>query len=169
MLAATLLVLAPAGGADAEGRLTVHDTPRPLPDITFTGRDGMTYGLADYRSQVVVLNIWATWCLPCIRELPSLSALQADLGEAGVQVLPLAVDRMGVPAAAGFFAKEGITNLPALAAPGTAVVKALGEDGLPLTVVIDKAGREAARVLGPAEWNSGRYRALVEALAKAAL
>lgn len=160
-----LLSLPGAAGAGAVGQLVVHDAPRPVPPLSFTDQDGTRHSLADHQGQVVVLNIWASWCLPCLEEMPALDALQAAMGGHGVQVLPLTVDRTGVLAARRVFAKRHITALPLLAAKGVEVVHALREEALPLTVVLDRSGREVARLRGAAAWNEGPYRAFVERLA----
>ena len=83
--------------AQAPGGFAVHETPRPLPDIQFENGQGEAMSLADFRGKVVLLNIWATWCAPCRREMPTLERLQATLGGPDFQVVALSLDRKGLP------------------------------------------------------------------------
>src|SRR6516164_4137900 len=96
---------------DPLNKFTRHAEPRVVPDIVFNDADGRQVRLSDWRGQLVLLNIWATWCAPCKAELPSLDRLQAKLGGKGFTVLALSTDRGGPKAPAQFFSREGITHL----------------------------------------------------------
>ncbi len=136
---------------------------RAAEPVAFTDERGAQQTLADYRGRVVVLNLWATWCAPCVEEMPALDRLQAAVKEAAV--LPVSVDRD--PAAArAFFEKHGIRHLPVLSAKASAIFKAVGDNRLPVTIVFDAAGREVERHVGKREWDSpatvARLKALLE-------
>ena len=115
--------------------------------------------IADYRGSGVVMNFWATWCAPCVREMPSLDRLQAEAP--GIRVLALSVDRGGAPVIETFYRKYGISNLDVLADRGAKLMRKLGVRGLPTTLLIDSEGNEVGRVVGPAEWDQGPLRALI--------
>lgn len=158
MVMSLALVMATAGAAPPPEGLQVHPEPRAMPALEFVDGNGDARTLADFRGRVVVLNVWATWCAPCREEMPTLDALQAALGGPRLEVVALSVDREGADAVRGFFDEIGIGNLEIyvdtrMRAPGK-----LGIPGLPATLVIDPQGREVARLVGPADWNSPAMR-----------
>ncbi len=134
------------------GVLHALPTPKPL-QLQFTDADGTPLSLADYRGRGVVLNLWATWCVPCVREMPSLDALARTVAASGIAVLPLSSDRQGAPVVQRFYADRGIKTLPVLLDPSSAVAHALNVRGIPTTLLIDKQGREVAWLEGGADWS----------------
>jgi thiol-disulfide isomerase/thioredoxin len=118
-----------------------------------------------YRGKVTLINIWATWCAPCRREMPSLDRLQATLGEDGLTVIALSLDRGDVAKVRAFFEELQIANLAIYQDPQARAGRALGAPGLPTTIVIDRTGQEVGRLLGPAEWDSEEALALLRDLA----
>jgi thiol-disulfide isomerase/thioredoxin len=84
-------------GTQAPAGFAVHESPRPLPEIRFENGQGKPLSLADFRGKIVLLNMWATWCAPCRREMPTLERLQATLGGPDFQVVALSLDRKGLP------------------------------------------------------------------------
>ena len=142
----------------------VRTGPKPVPELTFLDGEGNEVALADFEGDVVVLNLWATWCAPCRREMPSLDRLQAELGDDGLTVVALSLDRGDVAKVRDFFAELGIANLAIYQDPKGAAGRALGAPGLPTTVVIDRAGQEVGRLLGPAEWDSEAAIALLRSI-----
>jgi peroxiredoxin len=123
------------------------------PDFTLPARGGGTLRLASLRGRVVVLNFWATWCPPCVAEMPSLERLHRALGQDGLAVLGVSVDEDD-EALARFVAKAGLT-FPILRDPGGAVAwNAYGTASYPATFVIDASGRIQDSYLGAAEWDS---------------
>ncbi len=141
--------LAPAGK-----RLVRLKEPGEVPDIAFVDADGKAKHLSDWRGKVVLLNLWATWCAPCKVEMPSLDRLQAKLGSDKFTVLALSTDRTGLKEPAAFFKKSGIANLALYNDPTVTSTVALKVQGLPLTIILNEDGREVARLLGPADWDS---------------
>lgn len=134
--------------------LVVREAPKALPAITFEDARGQTRSLADFKDQVVVLNLWATWCVPCRKEMPALDRLQAALGGPQFAVVPVSIDRGGAETVAKFYAEIGVRHLAIYADPSSQIVHALGAVGLPTTLIIDRDGLEAARLVGPAEWDA---------------
>jgi thiol-disulfide isomerase/thioredoxin len=138
--------------------------PKPVPEITFFDGDGNQVSLADFEGEVVVLNLWATWCAPCRTEMPSLDRLQARFGGNGLEVVALSLDRGDVAKVRDFFEELGIAHLAIYHDPQGRAGRALGAPGLPTTIVIDRSGQEVGRLLGPAEWDSDEAIAVIEAL-----
>lgn len=126
---------------------------RPLPAIRFQDADAKPRTLADFRGRVVLLNLWATWCVPCRKEMPSLDRLQGQLGGPAFEVVALSID--SVPQAVReFFHQYGIRRLALYIDPSSEVTSALGAVGIPTTLLVDRQGRERWRRVGPAEWDA---------------
>jgi thiol-disulfide isomerase/thioredoxin len=140
------------------------EEPKPAPEVSFQDAAGNPVALRDFRGQVVVLNLWATWCGPCRHEMPSLDRLQAGLGGEDLEVVALSIDRGELAQIETFYDEVGIQHLKIYRDPKAAVSRALGAFGLPTTVVFDRQGREVGRLLGPAEWDSAEAIAMLEAL-----
>ena len=125
--------------------------PGPLPDTPVTALDGTTKHLmADYKGQIVVLNFWATWCIPCVAELPALDHL-ADT-DPSITVLALSADRAGADAVRPFLAAHGITRASILLDPHMEAGRAFAVAGFPTTLIIDQSGHLRGRLEGPADW-----------------
>lgn len=160
-----------AGTVDWQGakdagmvKLIPADTPAPVSEVAFTDPDGGSHSLADYRGKVVVLNFWATWCAPCREEMPSLDALQAEMGGEDFAVVPVATGRNQPDQIDRFYTETGVENLPVLLDPRQQLSRDMGVVGLPVTVLIDREGREVARLLGEADWNSEPARQVIRQL-----
>ncbi len=170
---ATLAAAWPARKPKAEeelqslSALSLTDPPVPLPEITFYDEGGQAHGIGEFKGHGMVVNLWATWCVPCVAEMPALAALARALAPADIAVMPLSSDRGGADAVRSFFAQHGIAGLPVLLDPKGAVQRALGVQGIPVTVLVDREGRERARLEGAADWATpaaiARVRTLVEA------
>ncbi|MBU6155557.1 MAG: TlpA family protein disulfide reductase [Alphaproteobacteria bacterium] len=134
---------------------------RPVPALAFTDAAGKSLTLADFRGKVVVLNLWATWCTPCVAEMPMLDRLQKELGDEGVVVLALSIDRGGSKAVQEFFERTGVRHLGVYVDPSMRSTTDLRAPGLPTTLLIDPEGTELGRVIGPMEWDSPEAKELV--------
>lgn len=154
MLGLALLLSPSLSAADAPQKFAVHPVPKSLPEIQFQDSEGKTLTLADFRGKLVLLNIWATWCLPCRYEMPTLDRLQAELGGSDFQVLALSMDRGGLEAITKFYGEVGVTHLAMYLDSSMQAASTLGAVGLPTTLLIDRDGREIGRLVGPAEWDS---------------
>lgn len=127
--------------------------PQGLPDIDFTDGDGRPTRLSDFRGKVILLNLWATWCPPCRKEMPSLDRLQAILGGPDFEVIALSVDR-GLPVIKTFYLQTAVTQLRIYVDQSEQAMPSLAVTAIPTTLLIDRHGREVGRKIGPAEWDS---------------
>jgi thiol-disulfide isomerase/thioredoxin len=147
-------------------KLQVLADPVPEPAVVFVGDQAKPVRLADFKGRAVVLNLWATWCAPCVKEMPTLAALQQAEAGKPVKVVPVSMDTAGETDKAKAFI-AGHAPLPfyqdAKYAFMTGMKPALV--GFPTTVLIDKAGMERAIYAGDTDWNSPEARAVVERLA----
>nr|WP_234891673.1 TlpA disulfide reductase family protein [Sinorhizobium meliloti] len=140
----------------------MHETPQPVPELSFVSGEGEKLSLADFRGRTILLNIWATWCLPCRREMPALDRLQAELGGRGFEVVPLSIDRDGVPKVRAFYQEIGLNSLGIyIDASGKAPYR-VGALGIPTTLLIDPEGREAGRLAGEADWDGPEFVTIIQ-------
>jgi thiol-disulfide isomerase/thioredoxin len=137
--------------------------PEPLVEVAFSDGAGRPRTLADWKGRIVLLNLWATWCAPCRKEMPALARLQKELGSDRFEVVALAVDRAGAEAAQKFLASAKITELALYIDPTARAGTALKAAGMPTTLLIDAQGREIGRLTGAAEWDSPDAKRLLAA------
>jgi thiol-disulfide isomerase/thioredoxin len=162
-LGATLAATLRPGQARAAGGALRHGV-QPLPDFTFTDGEGAPRRVADFAGQGLLLNFWATWCPPCVAEMPALDRLQALLKPEGILVLPLSSDRGGRAQVAPFYARVELSHLGIWLDPRGAAGRLLGVRGLPTTVIVDRQGREVARLEGAAVWDAPDMMAAIREL-----
>lgn len=155
-LAAAGLIVAGMAIASAQQppkNFILHEAPKPIASIAFEDDQGRQRNLAEFRGKIVLLNIWATWCAPCRREMPSLDRLQGLLGGADFDVIALSIDRSGIETVRKFYTDVGIRNLPIYLDSSGKAARELATIGVPATLLIDRTGRELGRLIGPAEWD----------------
>jgi thiol-disulfide isomerase/thioredoxin len=145
--------------------LTPVSPPAEPPDGVFTAADGSSHHLAEFKGRGMVVNLWATWCAPCVAEMPSLEALSKALAPQDIAVLPLSSDRGGADAVRAWYQAHNIIGLPVLLDPKGALARAFNARGIPTTVVINTAGLMVARLEGAADWSAAAAQALVRKLA----
>ncbi len=156
-LAATLaltFLLQRRGDESSVRQLKLHPAPRRLPEIAIGDGQGKIGALADFRSKVVLLNVWATWCFPCRKEMPTLDRLQAQLGGRDFEVVALSIDRGGVDSVRRFYAALGVQFLSVRIDPSGEAPSTLGAYGVPLTLLVDRDGQEIGRLIGSAKWDA---------------
>jgi len=150
--------------ADALAKLK-EAAPARVPPVSFVDEAGARHTLAEFRGRYVLLNLWATWCAPCVRELPALAHLQRALGLQRLAVVPVSVGHDSAPDTVKFL-KQQKAALPAYLDRGSVFLHAFGATGLPLTLLIDPQGREIARASGAVRWDSldsiAHFRTLTE-------
>ena len=150
-----LVALTSTSHADGgPGKFTVHETPRPLPELRFVGEGGRQLTLTDFRGKALLVNVWATWCVPCREEMPTLDRLQARLGGPELEVIALSIDRAGMDVVKEFYAEIGVRNLGRYVDASGEASRALRIVGLPTTLLVDAKGRELGRLVGATDWNS---------------
>jgi thiol-disulfide isomerase/thioredoxin len=148
------------------GGLMPVSPPAAAPsDAVFVTQDGNAHHLADFKGRGMVVNMWATWCVPCVAEMPSLDALSKALAPHDIAVLPVSSDRGGAAVVQAWYSQHDITGLPILLDPRGAFARAFSARGIPTTVIINTKGEVVARVEGAAEWDAPAAQALIRKLA----
>ena len=145
----------------ARGELAAVGVSRTLkapPEISFTGPAGQPMSLGDFRGRTVLVNLWATWCVPCREEMPALDKLQAELGGTDFEVVAINVDPRNPEKPRAWLQENGIRNLTYYADPAGKLLQTLQKSGhvvgLPTTLLVHSSGCEIALLKGPAEWAS---------------
>lgn len=145
-------------------KLVFHREARPAITEGFRDEHGNAVSLADYEGKVVLLNFWATWCPPCRAEMPGIDRLAGEMNGDDVAVIALSTDRHDVGRILSFFDEINVENLPVLQDRRGAVARRAGALGLPVTILLDREGREVARLQGEAEWDSDDAKAILNRL-----
>jgi len=147
--------------------LTMATAPLRLPDLTFTGDDGQPKKLSDWRGKTVLVNLWATWCVPCRKEMPALEELQGKLQGPDFEVVAINIDTRDPDKPRNFLKEANLTRLGYFSDPKARVfqdLKAIGRAvGMPTSVLVDGQGCEIATIAGPAEWGSADALKLIKA------
>lgn len=132
-----------------------------FPDVAFKDERDESITLAAFRGKTVLVNFWATWCAPCLKEMPSLDRLQAKLGGAKFRVVAISMDRSGGEAVLPFFERINVKHLTPYYDLNSEVGRAVGALGLPTSLLVDAGGYEIGRLVAPAEWDSPEAVALI--------
>jgi thiol-disulfide isomerase/thioredoxin len=165
---AVVLYVMPSGPVHAPQSISALAPTRPavsVPDVAFTDGVGKRHLLSEFRGRYVLLNMWATWCAPCVKELPALEHLQEGAGSANFIVVPVNVGRSDALETAKFLTTHGAGKLSVNVDTTLALMRTLHVYGLPVTVLIDPKGRQIARADGPADWDAPDAIAYFKALA----
>jgi thiol-disulfide isomerase/thioredoxin len=128
--------------------------PKSQAALAFTTDDGTPRTVADYAGKGLVLNLWATWCVPCVTEMPALDQAARMLAASKILVLPLSSDRGGASVVKSYYQSHGIGDLPVILDPKGATARALAVRGIPTTLIIDRKGNELGRMEGAVAWSS---------------
>lgn len=151
----------------AQGQMTafvVKPATEALPEFSFEDvAAGKTLSMKDYAGRVVLLNLWATWCAPCLREMPALDKLKAEFSGKDFEVVALNIDKGGPEKPKRFLADAGIKSLALIHDKDGKAFAGLKIVGMPTTLLIGRDGREIGRLVGPAEWDSEDAKALIKA------
>jgi len=147
--------------AGAMKRFEFHDRPVPATTALFQDEMGNDVRFSDFKGKVILVNLWATWCAPCIKEMPDLNALQKSLGGETFQVVLLSENQDGIESSLEFLKENKITDLTTYIDSKRKVARTLKTNALPTSILINAEGNEVGRLIGPAEWNSGDAKALI--------
>lgn len=147
-------------------KLAVHDTPFTPMSSTFADAEGAPMTVADLSGKIVVMNFWATWCAPCRAEMPSIDRLAGELGSDDIAIMAVSTDRGDIGRIEKFFEEIEIQNLAIYRDQKSELAREAGAFGLPMTIILDRDGREIARLLGEAEWDSIEAKAIIRKLAE---
>ena len=137
--------------------------PVAVPAIAMQDGDAKPLALEDWQGKIVLLNLWATWCAPCLKEMPALDRLKAALGGADFDVIALNIDKGSTEKPKKFLSDAGITSLTFMRDPTAKAFAVIQSAGMPTTLLIGRDGRELGRLVGPAEWDLDEAKALVRA------
>jgi thiol-disulfide isomerase/thioredoxin len=147
--------------------VNVAKSPLKVPDLAFQDASGKPLSLANWRGRTVLLNLWATWCVPCRKEMPALDALQQKLGSPDFQVVAVNIDTRDPDKPKAFLKELGIDKLAYYTDPSAKTfqdLKAVGRAfGMPTTLLVDRQGCEIGTIAGPAEWASDDAVKLIQA------
>ena len=167
MVTAVLPFVVRAAAAEAPefrgtiGQFIPAAEPRPAPTLPFQDGTGRERTFADFRGKLVLVNLWATWCAPCVKEMPALDRLRARLDGTGLVVLALSSDRGGARQVEPFLKKHGVEGLGVWVDATGSIARAFAARGLPTTILVGRDGNEIGRLEGDAEWDSDAAVALV--------
>ncbi len=162
-LAACLASITLIAGAHAQGGAPLRPSAgKPLPALSFTDESGKILGLAAARHKLTAVHFWATWCVPCVEELPAVDTAQKRYADKGFHVIALSMDGKNIAKVSKFMAQHNIRNLQPLVDSEMLSFNALKIPGLPATVFVNARGEEIARVTGPLDWNDKNTTAFIE-------
>ena len=154
--------IAPLVGGEVAG-LVVGKVPQEMPEMALSDKDDVNVNLDALRGRTLLVNLWATWCVPCRKEMPALDALQGELGGDRFNVVAINMDRGGPAKGKAFFEEIGLKSLDYYFDTTGRLVYALKAFGLPTTLLVGPDGCEIARLAGPAEWSSEDAKVLIKA------
>ncbi|MBI2241983.1 MAG: TlpA family protein disulfide reductase [Magnetospirillum gryphiswaldense] len=158
------LAARPAWAVRVAQGLFVTEPARPLPDIDIRDNQNQPAGVSTWKGKPTLVNLWASWCLPCVAELPALDRLKPIIEPEGLRVVALCLDRSGAVGAVNTYARLGIKNLDVTVDYQRQAGESFGAAVLPTTLLLDAQGREVARFVGGAAWDGPQALALLRAL-----
>ena len=143
---------------------TFADAPKPVAEGDFKDLDDNPANFAAFKGKLTLLNLWATWCVPCRKEMPGLDKLAQKLSGEHFQVVALAIDRAGPGKVKAFIDEVGASHLKVYVDQTTRLGRPLGAIGMPTTLLLDPEGREIGRILGEAQWDAPEAETLIKAI-----
>ena len=144
-------------------RFKLAAQPKPLPDLEIQNADDKPMKLSDFKGKVILLNFWATWCTPCVKEMPSLDRLQAAFAKDKFLIVPLSIDGPTKPKVAPFYKDQKLAHLGLYFDKGRKTMQGLDVTLLPTSILVDANGRELGRIEGDADWDMPDSFALMKA------
>ncbi len=160
--AGAVVVFAPAAASPGLRGYVPYAAPQVPPPLAFSDGEGQRLDLGAFAGKVVLLNLWATWCGPCVAEIPALDDLQARFGGEDFQVVAVSVDRGAGGVVEPFLERIGASHLPVYLDPSSRILRQLGVSGVPTSFLLDREGRIIGRAEGDPGWDSAAARRLIE-------
>ena len=137
--------------------LAIHKNPKKLNNIEFQNSSNLNINLEIYKNELVLLNFWATWCAPCVKEMPSLNELQKNSNFKNLKIIPINIGREDISKAKSFYEKLKINNLEVYIDKSQKLAKTFSLRGIPTTVLINKEGNEFARIVGSIDFQGEKF------------
>ncbi|MEH6403841.1 MAG: TlpA disulfide reductase family protein [Sneathiella sp.] len=156
--------LSSSGDQAALEKIPLHSKPRPVNPISFVNEEGETLDISAWRGKVVLLNIWATWCVPCREEMPTLDRLQKQIGGKYFEVAALSIDQGGVEKVRKFYNQINIDQLKIYVDQSMSATTRLGAFGIPATLLLSPDGLELGRFVGPTTWDTPEMISFLESI-----
>lgn len=151
----------------AMSRFVLAKAPKALPDLEFQNASDKVLRFSDFRGKALLINFWATWCAPCVKEMPSLDRLQAAMPKDKFKILPLSIDGPTKPKVAPFYKEQKLGRLGIYFDKGRKAMQGLDVTLLPTSILVDPSGRELGRIEGDADWDMPESIALMKAALQA--
>jgi len=151
----------------AMARFVLTKAPKALPDLEFQNAADKVLRFSDFRGKALLINFWATWCAPCVKEMPSLDRLQAAMPKDRFKILPLSIDGPTRPKVAPFYKEQKLGRLGMYFDKGRKAMQGLDVTLLPTSILVDPSGRELGRIEGDADWDMPESIALMKAALEA--
>ncbi len=152
----------PPLGGDLGSQFIFFEPPIPAPPTAFTGGAEERVSLRDFKGEVVLVNFWATWCAPCVAEMPALNRLHAELASQGFRVVAISQDRRGLGVVKPFYEDLDLDAMGIYLDPKGVAARDFQVNGLPTTLLVDRRNRIIGILRGPAEWDSPESKALMQ-------
>jgi thiol-disulfide isomerase/thioredoxin len=137
--------------------LVINKNLKTYDEIVFKDENQKNIDLANYKGKLLILNFWATWCVPCREEMPSLDLLQSDLRLNNLKIFPINIGQEDLLKSVNFFKELSIRNLDIYYDPAVTLAKKFSLRGLPTTILIDKEGKEFARIIGSIDFSNKEF------------
>ncbi len=160
--AATSGEAAPSTSSDAKYILDRSKAGSELPDHVFRDAAGKTLTLARFKGKPILVNLWATWCAPCVAEMPQLDRIAASYARSGLQMIPISQDTMEPEKVVAFFNAKGFRHMKPWLDADNVFGFGYGGGVLPMSVLYSSQGTEIARIIGAPDWEGAEMRALIE-------
>lgn len=145
----------------------IRKDPQPAPELTFNGPDGRPMTLAALKGKTLLVNLWATWCAPCLKEMPALDALQREMSGPDFSVVAINIDTRNLDKPKAWLTENKVGALPFYGDPQAVTFQSLRAahkvEGMPVSIIVDKEGCELGIIQGPADWASADSKALMAA------
>ena len=143
-------------------RFNFSSSEAPFSNVSFSDSADNTTYLSQFRGRIVVLNVWASWCGPCVMEMPTLDHLQASFSSSDLVVVPISIDRGGAHQAMPYLNRMGVHTMTPYFDHSNAIGRLLGASRIPVTVIIGRDGNEIGRFIGTTEWDSDEAKSLIK-------